>query len=124
MAVAGMARHNEPGGCEAMSCELGENVGAFAVRPIPGTGEIDLAVALWADQMIAHEAKDALNWNVLLPHGRVSVAVANGWLTLGGLLDWQYQRDAAVRAVRHLPGVKGVTNRIVLRQPDLSLVTP
>ena len=99
-----------------MSCRLGENVVTFAERPLPGTGEIDFAVpALWADQMIAHEAKHALNWNVLLPQGRVSVTVANGWLTLGGVLDWQYQRDAAVRAVRHVAGVKGVTNGIALR---------
>jgi osmotically-inducible protein OsmY len=33
-------------------------------------------------------------------------------LTVAGTLDWQYQKDAASRAVRELTGVKGVTNDI------------
>jgi osmotically-inducible protein OsmY len=71
------------------------------------------------DRVVVHEAQDALQWNVVIPRGRVTVTVANGWLTLKGVLDWRYQKDAAVRAVRHLAGVKGVTNRIILRS-DLS----
>jgi osmotically-inducible protein OsmY len=35
-------------------------------------------------------------------------------LALNGALDWQYQKDAAARAVRDLTGVKGVTNNITL----------
>jgi osmotically-inducible protein OsmY len=34
---------------------------------------------------------------------------------LNGTLDWQYQKDAAARAVRDLAGVKGVTNDIRLQ---------
>ena len=42
------------------------------------------------------------------------MAVSNGWLTLGGAVEWQYQRTAAADAVRNLTGVKGVTNDIVV----------
>ena len=35
--------------------------------------------------------------------------MTNGWLALNGALDWQYQKDAAGRAVRDLTGVRGVT---------------
>jgi osmotically-inducible protein OsmY len=51
----------------------------------------------------------------VLPQDRVTVTVSNGWLTLKGTLDWQYQKEAAARAVRDLTGVKGVTNSIALK---------
>jgi osmotically-inducible protein OsmY len=67
------------------------------------------------DTEIAQAAVGALKWNTVVPKDRVSVAVTNGWLTLSGTLDWQYQKDAAARAVRDLMGVKGVTNNIVIQ---------
>jgi VCBS repeat-containing protein len=51
----------------------------------------------------------------LVPHDRVTVTVDNGWLTLKGTLDWQYQKDAAARAVRDLTGVKGLANSITVQ---------
>jgi osmotically-inducible protein OsmY len=36
-------------------------------------------------------------------------------LTLNGTVDWQYQKDAAARAVRDLAGVKGVVNDVGLK---------
>jgi osmotically-inducible protein OsmY len=36
-------------------------------------------------------------------------------VTLEGSVEWYYQKDAAERAVRYLPGVKGVTNKIVVQ---------
>jgi osmotically-inducible protein OsmY len=50
----------------------------------------------------------------MVPSDRVTVTIADGWLTLNGVVDWQYQKDAA-RAVRDLRGVKGVANKIVLQ---------
>ena len=43
------------------------------------------------------------------------MTVANGWLELQGTVDWQYQKDAAMRAVRDLVGVRGVTNKITIK---------
>jgi osmotically-inducible protein OsmY len=79
----------------------------------------DLAVHLASiyertDTEIAQAAVAALHWHTMLPHDRVTVAVTDGWLALNGTLDWQYQRDAAARAVRDLTGVKGVTNNITV----------
>jgi len=103
-----------------MGCQLGKSVSTLAERPLTGKGEMEVCLfEPCSDQAVAHEAKDALQWNVVIPQGRVTVHIADGWLTLKGVLDWQYQKEAAVRAVRHLAGVKGVTNRIILR-PDLS----
>jgi osmotically-inducible protein OsmY len=79
----------------------------------------DLAVHLPSvyertDTEIAQAAVAALQWHTMLPHDRVTVTVTKGWLGLNGTLDWQYQRDAAARAVRDLTGVKGVTNNITV----------
>ena len=81
----------------------------------------DLAVHLVSafqrtDTEIAQSAVAALQWNINVPKDRVTVTVKNGWLTLEGSLDWQYQKDAAGRAVRDLTGVKGLMNNIILRQ--------
>jgi osmotically-inducible protein OsmY len=67
------------------------------------------------DTEIAQAAVGALKWNTVVPNDRVTVTVANGWLTLSGTLDWQYQKDAAARAVRDLIGVKGVVNSIAVQ---------
>ena len=70
------------------------------------------------DSDIAQAAVNALQWNTVVPAGRVSVTVSKGWITLKGNLDWQYQKDAAARAVRDLTGVLGVNNNIVV-QPQV-----
>ena len=68
-----------------------------------------------SDSDIAQAAVAALKWNTLVPPGRVTVAVGNGWLTLRGTVEWQYQKNAAAGAVKALTGVKGIANEIVVR---------
>jgi len=67
------------------------------------------------DTDIAQAAVTALTWNAAVPGNRVTVTVFNGWLTLNGTLDWQFQKEAAARAVRDLTGVRGVTNNIIVK---------
>jgi osmotically-inducible protein OsmY len=66
------------------------------------------------DTEIAQAAVAALTWNAVVPHDRVTITVTDGWITLKGTLDWQYQKDAAARTVRDLTGVKGVSNAIAI----------
>jgi VCBS repeat-containing protein len=73
------------------------------------------------DTEIAQAAVAALEWNAVVPKDRVTVTVANGWLTLNGMLDWQYQKDAAGRDVRDLMSVKGLTNSITV-QPRVKAI--
>jgi osmotically-inducible protein OsmY len=65
------------------------------------------------DADIARAALNHLEWNVLIPD-TVKVQVTNGWLTLKGVVEWQYQKEEAERAVRSLMGVKAVLNEITL----------
>jgi osmotically-inducible protein OsmY len=64
------------------------------------------------DTEIAQAAVSIIKWHTVVPDDRVTVAVKQGWISLAGTLDWQYQKDAAARAVRDLIGVNGVTNEI------------
>jgi osmotically-inducible protein OsmY len=69
------------------------------------------------DTDIAQAAVAALQWNAVVPANQVAVAVRDGWVTLKGTLNWQYQKETARRAVRDLTGVRGVTNEIVIQLP-------
>lgn len=60
----------------------------------------------------------ALQWNGVLPAGSVTAVVSDGWITLNGKVNWNYQRESAARTVRDLTGVKGVTNDITV-QPQV-----
>ncbi len=69
-----------------------------------------------ADDEIAKRAINTINWNTSVPDNAVQVKVQNGWLTLTGKVEWQYQKTAAADAVRDLSGVVGVTNQIDIKQ--------
>jgi len=69
------------------------------------------------DEDIARSATTILNWNVWIPRDRVKVMVHNGWITLSGDVDWFYQEEHAVDAVRHMIGISGVTNKITIKPP-------
>jgi osmotically-inducible protein OsmY len=67
-----------------------------------------------SDQEIADAAAHALKSNVRVP-GDVQVTVEKGLVTLRGEVNWQYQRSAAMEAVRYLAGVTGVSNLISIK---------
>lgn len=71
--------------------------------------------SLRTDSDIARAAVVALAWNVTVPKDAVQVKVDDGFVTLSGEVDWEFQRQAAVSAVRHLLGVRGVNNAVTLR---------
>jgi osmotically-inducible protein OsmY len=66
------------------------------------------------DADVARAAQNVLDWNVSVPRNRLKLTVESGWITLEGTVDWQVQRAAAETAVRHLTGVRGISNQIVL----------
>jgi osmotically-inducible protein OsmY len=67
------------------------------------------------DADVAQAARQALEWNVLVPTDLVQTTVEGGWLTLTGEVSWDYQRQAAERAVRDLFGVTGVSNQMTIK---------
>jgi osmotically-inducible protein OsmY len=70
-----------------------------------------------SDQDIATAANQILNWAVEVPANSVKAEVRNHKITLSGQVTWDYQRDAAARAVGYMKGVTEVDNTISLVQP-------
>jgi osmotically-inducible protein OsmY len=50
-----------------------------------------------------------------VPDESIKVTVRDGWITLDGAVDWQYQKEEAGRAGRQLIGARGVTNSIIVK---------
>jgi osmotically-inducible protein OsmY len=81
----------------AVACELNVD--------LPGPEE-------WTDADLARAVANVLAWNSSVPLGRIRVEVENGWITLEGTVDWQYQKSAAVAAVTFLRGVRGINDLV------------
>jgi osmotically-inducible protein OsmY len=69
------------------------------------------------DADIAAAAIQALRSDVFVPADKVDVTISKGFVTLRGTVDWQFQKEDAEKAVRRLPGVKGVLNGITVKPP-------
>lgn len=67
-----------------------------------------------SDTDIATAAVEALARNSQVPRDQVTVKVCDGWVTLTGTVEFEYQRRAATLSVADLRGVTGVANGIYL----------
>jgi osmotically-inducible protein OsmY len=54
---------------------------------------------------------------VQIPEGKVHARVENGWVTLDGEVEHEYQRREVERMVQHVRGVTGVLNNITVTSP-------
>ena len=70
------------------------------------------------DASIAWSASEALAHAHLVPAGSVKVAVRDHTVTLTGTVSWEFEREAARRAVAGLPGVKWVCSEIDVHPPS------
>jgi len=66
------------------------------------------------DAEIAAAAVTSLKAHVWVPTD-IQATVENGWVTLRGVVNWEFQQRAAMDSVRFLAGVKGVSNNITLK---------
>ncbi len=64
------------------------------------------------DPDIARDAVAALKDNLPYSSENITVTVKNGWITLEGEVEWNFQRERAESAVRRIRGVRGVSNLI------------
>lgn len=81
--------------------------------------EIDVVLpgsSIKSDTDIARTVENVLEWTTNWPKSHVKVMVESGWVTLSGELDYEYQRELASSAVRHLMGVTGVSNQMTVKQ--------
>jgi osmotically-inducible protein OsmY len=67
------------------------------------------------DAEIARDAAEKLQNELPYSSQFVKVTAKEGWLTLRGALEWNYQRERAEKAARGVRGAIGVTNEVVLK---------
>lgn len=67
------------------------------------------------DTDIARAILAVLGSNISVPAGCIQVTVEDGWVTLDGEVEWQFQKNTAENAIRYSRGVKGLTNRIKIK---------
>jgi osmotically-inducible protein OsmY len=67
------------------------------------------------DPEIARDAVNAIRGQLPYSWEQIRVVVRDGWVTLEGTVEWNYQRERAESAVRRLSGVRGIINQIVVK---------
>lgn len=67
------------------------------------------------DPEIARAAVEAIKNELPYSHENIKVVVKNGWVTLEGNAEWEYQRNRAEAAVRKLRSIKGISNLVTLK---------
>lgn len=96
----------------------------LGVETVVNNIDVQLAAVYEKDDAdIEQAARNNLIWNTLVPEDDIAVNVEDGWVTLEGKVEWNYQKRAATNAVRYLAGVRGVTNLIQV-QPGVSFENP
>lgn len=68
------------------------------------------------DQDIAKTIVSQFKWHSQVPDHLVKVSVEKGWVDLAGEVEWDYQRSAAENAIRGLTGIRGISNKITIKQ--------
>ena len=69
------------------------------------------------DAEIRGAALQRLTWDPEIPGDYIDVSVKDGWVTLKGEVDHQFQSDDAFNHAASLYGVTGVTNDIEVVEP-------
>ena len=60
-------------------------------------------------------AANRIAGDVCVPSDAVKVTVEQGWITLDGEVDWNFQKETAEQCLHRLLGVVGVTNMITIK---------
>jgi osmotically-inducible protein OsmY len=86
----------------------------YGVRAVANDLQVKLA-STRTDPEIARDVVEELENHILIPADKIKVTVRNGWVTLEGTVDWQYQKNLAESAVKKLRGVIGISNNIEVK---------
>ena len=69
-----------------------------------------------SDEAIELNIAKVLRWETFAEARRIKATVVNGWVTLAGRVDWQFQKNNAEADVAKLVGVIGISNDILVGQ--------
>ena len=100
----------------AEKCCIEENI-----RRVPGVAavrnglEVRLTIGDYrTDATLQRVVREMLESLARMPPERPSVSVSNGWVTIAGTVQRDFQRQLIEKAVREVAGVRGITNQLVV----------
>jgi len=91
----------------------------YGVRAV--ANDIEVKPMTRTDPEIARDVVEAMKLDLSVPDERIKAGIRDGFVTLEGNLEWNYQREAAESCARKVNGVRGVTNRIEVK-PKVSTI--
>lgn len=108
------------GSVYSYSRKLAAENAAKRVKNVRAVTAIDLKVKVPEDEKrmdadIAAAATEAFKWNSFVPEDAMVLSVEDGWITIEGEVEWQFQRESAYSAVKNLLGVRGIRNHLKIR---------
>src|SRR5690349_8625998 len=83
----------------------------YGVKAVANELKVKLSGAPRDDSDIARAIAHVLEWNVQVPEGKVHARVQDGWVTLDGEVEYEYQRHEVERMVRNVKGEVGVSRK-------------
>ena len=86
----------------------------YGVKAVANDLEVKL-LSSRTDPEIARDIIHELESHVSIPADNIKATVRNGWVTLEGTVEWQYQKLIAESAVKKIKGVIGVANNIEVK---------
>ncbi|MEX3007229.1 BON domain-containing protein [Hoeflea sp. TYP-13] len=96
------------------ACEAAKRV--RGVKAVADEIDVDLPAEIRRDDgSIAQRIAHVLEWSVSIPDSNLKAKVQSGFVTLTGEVDWQHQRAQISQHVRHVTGVRGLSNQITLK---------
>ena len=91
--------------------------GVWGVKDVTDHTVVRSAGASGADDgELARAATSMLEWSVDVPANAVMVEVNQRKITLTGVVTWDFQREAATRAVLYMRGITGVDNKVAIHE--------
>ena len=77
--------------------------------------DIEVRPSTRTDPEIARDVEHVLKSHAMLPDMKITATVHEGFVTLEGTVDWNYQKTSAVDATESVRGVRGVINLITVK---------
>jgi osmotically-inducible protein OsmY len=68
-----------------------------------------------SDYEIANEVSKIFKSNLEFPIDKIKVKVEEGWITLEGQSNWNYQKIVAENSIKNILGLKGISNNITIK---------
>jgi osmotically-inducible protein OsmY len=67
------------------------------------------------DTEIARMIADTLKWDSVVQDDKVRVKVEDAWVTLEGIVDWEFQKESVKSSIKSLVGIRGISNNITVK---------